>query len=164
MAYSNQHIYHKENILYKLKMKFGKILAKTFPLNSVRIIGVKLCGYKVGKKVYIGEELLIVSMISEKSCMLNIGNRVAIAPRVTVILSSDANWSNLMRVIKPVRSIVTLNDDCWIGTGVIILPGVTIGKCAIVGSGAVVTKDVPDYSVVVGNPAKEIKKISLETL
>jgi len=159
MAYYKEHTYKQENFLYKLKMKFGKFLAKNFPLNSIRILGVKLCGYKVGTQVYIGEDFLIVSMISEKSCMLNIGNRVSIAPRVTVVLSSDANWSNLMKNIKPVRSYVNLEDDCWIGTGAIILPGVTIGKCAVVGAGAVVTKNVLPYSVVTGVPAKEIKNL-----
>lgn len=159
MAYSKEHIYNQENLYNKLKIKIGKFLAKNFPLNSIRNFGVKLCGYKVGTQVYIGEDLLIVSIISEKSCSLNIGNRVSIAPRVTLVLASDANWSNLVKKIKPIRSHVKLEDDCWIGTGAIILPGITIGKCSIVGAGAVVTKDVPPYSVVAGIPAKIIKKV-----
>jgi len=159
MAYSAVHIYNQENLFYKIKIKIGKLLSKRFPLNSIRIFGVKLCGYKVGKQVYIGEDLLIVSIISEKSCGLDIGNRVSIAPRVTLVLASDANWSNLMERIKSIRSHVKLEDDCWIGTGVIILPGITIGKCSIVGAGAVVTKDVPPYCIVAGIPAKVIKKV-----
>ncbi|HDY8018443.1 TPA: DapH/DapD/GlmU-related protein [Vibrio vulnificus] len=55
---------------------------------------------------------------------------------------------------------VTLKKGCWIGAGVIILPGVTIGKNSVVGAGSVVTKCVPDYSVAVGNPAKVIKTLS----
>ena len=50
-----------------------------------------------------------------------------------------------------------LKSGCWIGARVVILPGVTIGEGSIVGAGAVVTKDVPDYSVVGGVPAKIIK-------
>ena len=46
-----------------------------------------------------------------------------------------------------------------IGAGATILPGVSVGKYAIVGAGSVVTKDVPDYTVVVGNPAKTVKKL-----
>ena len=57
---------------------------------------------------------------------------------------------------------VTLGDGCWIGTKVVILPGVTIGKRAIVGAGSIVTKSVPDYSIAVGNPAKVIKKYDFE--
>jgi len=52
---------------------------------------------------------------------------------------------------------VTIGDDVWIGGHVIILPGITIGKGAIIGAGSVVTRDVPDYAVVGGNPAKTIK-------
>ncbi|MCB0501084.1 MAG: hypothetical protein KDD32_00210 [Bacteroidetes bacterium] len=52
-----------------------------------------------------------------------------------------------------------IKDKAWIGFNVIILKGVTIGEGAVVGAGSVVTKDVPDYTIVVGNPAKLIKKL-----
>ncbi|WP_312922329.1 acyltransferase [Stutzerimonas nitrititolerans] len=52
---------------------------------------------------------------------------------------------------------VFLRKGCWIGANAIILPGVTIGKNSVVGAGSVVTKDVPDFSVAVGNPARVIK-------
>ena len=52
---------------------------------------------------------------------------------------------------------IVVEDDVWIGTRAIILKGVTIHKGAIVGAGAVVTKDVPPYSIVAGNPAKIVK-------
>ncbi len=52
---------------------------------------------------------------------------------------------------------VIIGDDVWIGTRVIILPGKKIGTGAILGAGAVITKDVPDYAIVGGNPAKIIK-------
>ena len=53
---------------------------------------------------------------------------------------------------------IIIGEDCWIGIRSIIMPGVTIGNGAVVGAGAVVTKDVEAYSVVAGNPAKVIKK------
>jgi acetyltransferase-like isoleucine patch superfamily enzyme len=53
---------------------------------------------------------------------------------------------------------VKIGNDVWIGYGVIILPGVSIGDGAVIGAGSVVAKDIPPYSVVVGNPAKVIKK------
>lgn len=55
-----------------------------------------------------------------------------------------------------VRPII-IEDDVWIGSNVIILPGVHVGTGAVIGAGAVVTKNVPDYAVVVGNPAKIVK-------
>jgi maltose O-acetyltransferase len=52
---------------------------------------------------------------------------------------------------------VTIGDDVWIGDRVLIAPGVTVGRGAILALGAVVTKDVPDYAVVGGNPARVLK-------
>ena len=53
---------------------------------------------------------------------------------------------------------VTIGEDCWIGGGAIICPGVTIGSRCVIGAGSVVTKDIPDDSVAVGNPARVIRK------
>ena len=52
---------------------------------------------------------------------------------------------------------VDLGPDCWIGMGVCVLPGVTVGEGCVVGAGSVVTRDLEPYSVAVGNPAKPIK-------
>ena len=54
---------------------------------------------------------------------------------------------------------VTIGEDCWIGGGAILCPGVKIGHRCIIGAGSVVTKDIPDNSVAVGNPAKVIRKV-----
>jgi len=160
MVYSKKIEYKQVHFLKKVLFKLGKIIIQYFPINKVRIYGLKICGFRVGKYVYIGPDLIIASPVSEKSCNLIIGDRVAIGPRVTIVLSSDANWSNLMQHIGCVKSTVVLGDDCWIGAGAIILPGVKIGKMAIVGAGAVVVKDVEDFSVVAGVPAKVIKRLN----
>jgi galactoside O-acetyltransferase len=57
---------------------------------------------------------------------------------------------------------VRIKKNAWLGTGCIVLPGVTIGKNAVVGAGSVVVKDIPDDSVCVGNPAKVIRYLRLE--
>lgn len=54
---------------------------------------------------------------------------------------------------------IILKNGCWIGAGTIILPGVTIGRNAVIGAGSVVTKNVPDFTVAVGNPAREVRTI-----
>lgn len=58
-----------------------------------------------------------------------------------------------------VRENIILEDGCWIGANAIILPGVTIGQNAVVGAGSVVTKDVPAFTTVVGNPARKLRRI-----
>jgi maltose O-acetyltransferase len=159
MTYANNTGSIQVSLLRKILRKIGKYLAKSFPLNSIRVWGLRLCGFKIGQKVYIGGDLIVASIVSENTCNLIIKDRVAIGPRVTLILSSDANWSNLMNIIKPIKGSIILENDCWIGAGAIIMPNITIGASSIVGAGAVVTKNVPNYSVVAGIPAKIIKNI-----
>ena len=60
------------------------------------------------------------------------------------------------------RKTVLIKKDSWVGRGSIILSGVTIGEHSVIGAGSVVTKDVPDYCVAVGNPAKIIKRYDFE--
>ena len=62
-----------------------------------------------------------------------------------------------MNVQGSTRKWVIIEDDVWIGTRAIILPGTRIGKGSIIGAGSVVTKDVPQYSIVGGNPARILK-------
>ena len=90
-----------------------------------------------------------------------IGHHVNLAQGITVT-ALNHNFADSSRKIdeqgistKP----VVIGDDVWIGANAVILPGVTIGRHVVVAAGAVVTKDVPDYSLVAGVPAKEIKKL-----
>jgi len=143
-----------------LKIKLGRIMAAHFPLNALRIIGLRMCGFKVGKKVYVGSGLLLTMFNNRSDCMLEIGDRVAIAPRVTLVLASDANWSKLNKIIKPVEGKIVLENDCWLGTGVIVRSDVTIGNMSIIGAGSVVTENIPPFSIATGSPAKVVKQIS----
>jgi maltose O-acetyltransferase len=89
-----------------------------------------------------------------------IGSDVMMAPSVT-ILSNSHNFArtdiSMREQGAPPPRPVTIGDDVWIGTRVIILPGVTVGSHAILGAGAVVTKDVPEWAIVGGNPARVIR-------
>lgn len=58
---------------------------------------------------------------------------------------------------------VTIENNCWIGEKVCILAGVHVGQWSIIGSGAVVTHDVPEYSIAVGNPARVIKRFNFQS-
>jgi acetyltransferase-like isoleucine patch superfamily enzyme len=90
---------------------------------------------------------------------IEIGNDVLMGPRVTII-AENHNFSRVDIEIKKQgvnRQKIIIENDCWLGTGATILAGVKISKGAIVGAGAVVTKDVPPYSIVAGVPAQVVK-------
>jgi putative acetyl transferase len=128
-----------------------------FPIKSVQ----------VGKDTY--GELHILSYLPETE-FLQIGNYVSIAPDVHFILSGNHQTETLFTY--PIQSLLTnghcpkdsvskgaviIEDEVWIGYGALILSGVTIGKGSIIAAGSVVTRDVPPYAIVGGNPAKIIR-------
>jgi len=109
-----------------------------------------------GHQVNIHEGVFINhSVCMSAAAGVEIEENVQIAPQVTILTVNHDLKDKMIIKCKP----VVIKKDAWIGARVIILPGVTIGKNAVVGAGAVVTKDVPDNSVAVGNPAKVIKQI-----
>jgi acetyltransferase-like isoleucine patch superfamily enzyme len=92
---------------------------------------------------------------------VTIGNHVNLAKGVT-ITALNHNFEDItLRIDQQGVSTntVTISDDVWIGTNSVVLPGVTIGTHSVVAAGAVVTKDVPPYTIVAGGPAKVIKTI-----
>ena len=112
----------------------------------------------IGNDVYIGPYALFSAVKG-----LTIGNKVTFGPRVT-IMGGNHNFREVGQYIFDVHekrddddAPVIIEDDTWIGSNAIILKGVTVGHGAIVGAGAIVTKDVPPYAIVGGNPAKVIK-------
>jgi acetyltransferase-like isoleucine patch superfamily enzyme len=122
---------------------------------------------QIGDNCYVGEGARIWS--AER---VSIGNNVLISHNVNII---DTNSHEMYSVERAERykqlvgtghwedrgNVVTapiiLKDDCWISFGASVLKGVTIGKGAIVAANSVVTKDVPDYAIVAGNPAQIVK-------
>ncbi len=108
-------------------------------------------------------------MIGDGNEKLIIGDFCSIAPEVTFLLSADhytnhissfpfrVRVSNSAKLEGISKGDIIIKDDVWIGYRAIILSGVTIGQGAIVAAGAVVTKDVPPYAIVGGNPANIIK-------
>lgn len=89
-----------------------------------------------------------------------IGDNVMMGPEVMIwtMNHKTSDWSvPMMYQGSEEEKPVIIGNDCWIGSRAIILPGVTIGNGVIIGAGAVVSHDIPDYAVAVGNPAKVVK-------
>lgn len=148
----NSFVFFKRKFLYSLTR---------FPVSSVRIWALRCLGFNIGKDVYIAPGLTMSVGLKDTNMVLKIGDRVSFGPNVTLLLATRPNFSVLSDIIKhPKRSII-IGDDSWIGAGSIIMPNINIGKCCIVGAGAVVTHDVADNSVVVGVPARVIKKLEI---
>lgn len=126
--------------------------------------GVKLCegGAFTYRTITIGDDVFIgrnCVFQSEKGQIV-IGNHVMFGPGVN-IHGGNHDFSLGDTPMKSRRDntddgVVTIEDDTWIAANAIILPRVTIGRGAVVGAGAVVTHDVPPYSIVAGVPAKVI--------
>ena len=122
-------------------------------LDDVRILTPFICDFgnrvKFGKGVFINH-----SAILSASGGIEFEDGVMCAPGVRIAtINHDVNE----RHTKYTYGKVTLKKNAWIGMGATICPGVTIGEYAVVAAGAVVTRDVPDYAVVGGVPAKVIK-------
>lgn len=105
-------------------------------------------------KIEIGKNVLINGGFTAMSFGgITIEDDVVIAPNVQLLTDNHDPYDRTILICKP----IVIKKGAWIGAGASILPGVTIGRYAIVGTSAVVTKDVPDYAVVAGVPAKVLK-------
>ena len=109
----------------------------------------------VGHNCFFGRELLL-----DLQDKVVIHDNVTISHRVTILTHTDVGESPLKNALfPPVQAPVTIGYGAYIGAGAIILPGVKIDECAVVGAGAVVTKSVSERTVVAGVPAQFIKKL-----
>jgi maltose O-acetyltransferase len=147
-------------MIYKVYKRFLKFIAKYSPVCVLRIIALRQCGYRIGRKVYIAEDLIIIDDLDDKDNIF-IKDHVTIAPRVTLITKSYPNASQIKQYVPGSEGPIILNKNAWIGSGVIIMPNITIGEAAVVGAGAVVTKDVAPYDIVIGVPARIMGRVSV---
>lgn len=122
--------------------------------NSTIMMGLtlrKMSGITIGQVSNINPGC----MLDSRGGSITIGNYVDIAPEVNIwTLEHDPNHPNFVSCGAP----VVIEDYVWLANRVIVLPGVTIGKGAVVAAGAVVTKDIPAWSIAGGVPAKVIGK------
>jgi maltose O-acetyltransferase len=116
------------------------------------------CSY--GQNIYVGDHVYLNVLCTILDCNeVHIGHRVMIGPVVQIytaahLLQAEARIRG-WEVAKP----IVIEDNVWLGGGAIVLPGVKIGRNAVVGAGAVFSRSVPANTVVAGNPAKVIREI-----
>jgi acetyltransferase-like isoleucine patch superfamily enzyme len=112
----------------------------------------------IGDRTKIGLSNTIIGPVT-------IGNDIRLAQNIT-LSGLNHNYEDINIPIHKQgvsTAPISIEDNTWIGANVVVLAGVTIGKHAIVAAGSIVTKDIPPYSVAVGNPARIIKQYNFET-
>lgn len=140
--------------------KGGITIGNNFSLGRNSIIECTGVIRELGEELIIGDNVGIAAnaFIAMRG-KVTIGDNTIFGPGVS-IHAENHNFSDLNTPIRKqgaTRKGVVIGNDCWIGSKAVILDGVRIGNHAIVAAGAVVTKDVPDYAIVGGVPAKVIK-------
>ena len=115
--------------------------------------GAALDKLVVGNNVFINSNCLAMARGG-----ITIEDDVMLAANVQLLSNNHDEYNRNVLLCKPIH----IKKGAWIGAGVSILPGVTIGEYAIIGAGAIVTKDVGDYEVAVGVPAKVVKTLDKE--
>lgn len=109
----------------------------------------------IGSNVYINSGLTMVD-----DWKITIGNGVLISPNVVISTTGHPVHPDPRAHSGLYSFPVTIEDDVWIGSGSVILPGVTIGKGAVIGAGSIVNKDIPPMVIAVGNPCKVLRAIT----
>ena len=163
---------HYNALIYSQKKERQQVLKEMLGSigTKVSVATPFLCDY--GCHIHIGNNVTINIGCTFVDCnKITIGNNVLIAPNVQIYTATHP--IELEERLEPVQTEhgteyirhtyalpVTLEDGCWIGGGVIILPGVTIGKGSVIAAGSVVNKNIPPNSLAAGNPCKVLRPIN----
>lgn len=162
--------YHE--LAYEQKEEKRTILKRLFGAigTNVSVGQPFICDY--GRNVYIGNNVSINMNCTFVDCnKIVIGDNVLIASNVQLYtathpvelaerLTEDWTPENSQYFCRTYALPIKIGNGCWLGGGVIVLPGVTIGDGAVIGAGSVVTRDIPPDSVAAGNPCRVIRRIN----
>ena len=148
---------HRLNSMASFDPEYPVVLKEIFGGNlgegsfiAAPISGACVSTVKIGKNVFINSGCLMMARGG-----ITIEDGVQIAANVQLISNNHDPYDLQVLLCKP----VLIKTGAWIGAGATILPGICVGRHAVVGASSVVTKDVPDYAVVAGNPARVIKML-----
>lgn len=143
-----------ERVLPGIGKRLLQLLALYLPgATNVRPQLHRLRGVDVGNEVFVGTAVIIETSQPQ---LVSIGNRVDLGIRTTIVAHARGS------IRKPGgRPSVRIEDDVFIGPGVIILPNVTVGQGAVVMAGSVVTRSVPPLTMVQGNPAAAVARCGI---
>lgn len=149
----------KRKWLYKYVSSF-KFCGRNVQIGSNCYISSKKF-FELGNHCWIGDDFY-----AKSEGGVSIGSGTIIS-RGCEIWTSNHNYDSEDLQCVPydkrmIKKPVVIGENCWFGSRVTVIPGVTIGEGVVVGAGSVVTKDIPDFAVVGGNPAKIIKYRNIE--
>lgn len=136
----------------------GFSLGNNSTIEDYTVVNNGMGDVKIGDGVRVGLSNVIIGPVE-------IGNNIIIAQHVVMSgLNHGYEDINVPIRLQPCTTAkILIEDDCWIGANAVITAGVKIGKHSIVAAGSVITKDVPPYSIVGGNPAKILKQYNSHT-
>lgn len=109
---------------------------------------------RIGERAWVGPDVLL-----DLSAPLRIGDRATLSARISIVTHLDVGASRLRTVYPHTKGPVTIGDDAYLGTAVVVLHGVEIGAGALVAAGAVVRASVPPGAVAAGVPARLVKRV-----
>jgi maltose O-acetyltransferase len=116
------------------------------------------CDY--GYQIHIGVRCFVnVGLVALDVARITIGDDVQLGPNVQLLTPTHSVEGGLRRAKWEAAEPISIGDNVWLGGGVIVLPGVTIGRNSVMGAGAVVTRDLPANVVAVGNPARIVRHL-----
>lgn len=108
-----------------------------------------------GNNIYANFNLTLVD-----DTHIRVGNNTLFGPNVVIATAGHPILPFLRNQGYQYNAPVTIGNNCWLGAGVVVVPGITIGNNVVIGAGSIVTKNLPDNVVAVGNPARILRKVN----